>query len=399
MFDDALARRNALVLALAAGLAGANASVVIATGSLVGQALAPSPGWATAPVTTFVIGSALATIPAAEIMRRLGRRTGYCIGAGLGVAAGLVGAYAVREGAFAIFMFATALCGMYQAFVLSYRFGATDNASPSLQPRLISWVTLGGLAAAFVGPQLVIHTKDMTPPFMFMASYLGQAAFAGLAILVLSFVRNVPKPVAAGAQEAPRPLAEIFRSRRLRVAVACGAVAQALMNLIMTATPLAMVGCAHSTTDAALAIQWHIVGMFLPGLVTGKLINRFGVYPVIVTGLGLLAGCGIVALAGISVEHFFAALILLGVGWNFAFVGASSLLVGNLRPAERTKVQGFNDFVVFTLTSLASLSAGAVLANFGWGPLNLMIFPFVLAAGILVFRLSRAEKRVLEAAE
>jgi len=178
--DDALARRNALVLSGAQALAGANASVVFATGALVGAALGPSPAWATAPTTTFVLGTALATMPAAFLLRRLGRRAAYQYGAAMGLLAGLIAAYAVREGSFALFMIATAMCGCYQAFVVNYRFGATDNASPGFRPKAIAWVLAGGIAAAFVGPQLVIHTKDMMPPFTFMASYIGQALVAGL---------------------------------------------------------------------------------------------------------------------------------------------------------------------------------------------------------------------------
>ncbi len=395
--NDVLARRNAIVLAVAMGLAGANASVVIATGALVGSYLAPSPDWATAPVTAFVVGTAAATMPAAWLMRRLGRKDAYRIGAGLGIVAGLLAAWSVREALFWPFMLATALCGGYQAFVISYRFGATDHASPLLRPQLISLVTLGGLASAVIGPQLVIHTKDLMPPYTFLPSYIGQALVAALAIFVLGTLRFPPAPTGENAGGEARPMAEIFRTARLRVAVICGAIAQALMNLIMTATPLAMIGCFHSTTDATLAIQWHIVGMFLPGFFTGKLITRFGVFPIMILGLALLAGCGVVALAGISVAHFWAALILLGVGWNFAFVGASSLVVEGLRPAERTKVQGINDLVVFATTSLASLSAGAILAKFGWATLNMTIFPFVFAAVILVIWLIRHEKR-LEAA-
>lgn len=391
--NDVLARRNAIVLAVAMGLAGANASVVIATGALVGSVLAPSPDWATAPITAFVVGTALATMPAAWMMRLMGRKDAYRIGAGIGVVAGLLAAWSVKEALFWSFLAATMLCGAYQAFVISYRFGAADGASPAFRPRAISYVVVGGLASAIVGPQLVIFTKDLMPPFTFLPSYIGQAVVAALAIVVLGFLRFDPVPSGVGTLGEARPMREIFRSPRLRVAVVCGAISQALMNLIMTATPLAMIGCFHSTTDATLAIQWHIVGMFLPGFFTGNLITRFGVYPVMIFGLVLLALCGVVALSGLSVEHFFAALILLGLGWNFAFVGASTLVVEGLKPSERTKVQGINDLVVFVTTSVASLSAGKILANFGWGTLNVTIFPFVIAAVILVLWLIRHEKK------
>lgn len=392
-YDDALARRNAIILAVAMGLAGANASVVIATAALVGKLLAPSADWATAPVTAFVVGTALSTLPAAWMMRIMGRRDAYRIGAAFGVLAGLLAAWSVKEGLFWSFMAATALCGCYQAFVISYRFGAADSASPAFRPRAISYVVLGGLASAVIGPQLVIHTKDMMPPYTFLPSYIGQAVVAALAILVLGSLRFQPVPTVENGAEPSRPMREIFASSRLRVAVACGAIAQALMNLIMTATPLAMIGCDHTTTDATLAIQWHIVGMYLPGFFTGNLIARFGVYLVMIAGLGLLGLCGVVALSGITVSHFFIALILLGLGWNFAFVGASSLVADGLKPAERTKVQGINDLIVFATTSVASLSAGKILAVFGWGTLNVTIFPFVGAAAILVLWLIRDEKK------
>lgn len=395
-FDDTLARRNALVLSGAQALAGANASVVFATGAIVGASLGPSAAWATAPTTTFVLGTALATMPAAWLLRTLGRRAAYQYGAAIGLLAGLLAAYAIREGSFVVFMAATAMCGIYQAFVVNYRFGATDNASPAFRPRAIAWVLAGGIAAAFVGPQLVIHTQDLTPPFTFMASYVGQALVAGLSIAVLLFFRNAPAP-AINSQEPARPLREILKSRRLKLAISISAIAQALMNFIMTATPLAMIGCFHTTTEATLAIQWHIVGMFLPGFFTGPLIARFGVYRVIAFGLALMGLCGAIGLSGISVAHFNAALIALGVGWNFAFVGASALVAEGQKPSERNLVQGFTDLVIFSVTALASLSSGKLLAGFGWASLNIALFPFVLAAFGLVWLLIRDERRQLSA--
>ncbi len=275
---------------------------------------------------------------------------------------------------------------------MNYRFGATDNASPAFRPRAIAWVLAGGIAAAFVGPQLVIHTKDMLPPFTFMASYIGQAAVAGLSIALLFLFRNAPVPP-AGSQEPARPLREILKSRRLKLAIGISAIAQALMNFIMTATPLAMIGCFHTTTDATLAIQWHIVGMFLPGFLTGPLIARFGVYTVIAVGLILLAACGIVGLSGITIAHFNTALILLGVGWNFAFVGASAVVAEGQKPAERNLVQGFTDLVIFSVTALASLSSGKLLAGFGWTSLNIALFPFVIAALVMVGLLLRDARK------
>lgn len=384
-FDDALARRNAVVLAFASVFAGANAAVLFSTGAIVGQSLGPSPEWATAPITAFVLGTAATTMPAAFLARRFGRRLAYQTGTVLGILAGLVAAYSIREGLFVTFMLAAALCGAYQAFVISYRFGATDNASPAFRPRVISYVLLGGVASAFVGPQLVIYSKDLFPPFTFLPSYLFQSAVALLALLCLFAYRDGPPP-AVNNQTPARPLREILKSHRLKVAILSGAIAQALMNLIMTAAPLAMIGCALTTTDAALGIQWHIVGMYLPGFFTGHLIARWGVYPVMLTGLAILGACALVAISGISLEHFFVALILLGVGWNFAFVGATSMVAEGQKPNERNKIQGFNDFVIFGITAIASLSSGKILAAFGWSSLNLTMFPFlVLAAGMVIW--------------
>ncbi len=389
-FTDRDARRNALLLAGAMGLAGANAAVVIATGGLVGRMLGPSPEWATAPITAFVLGSALSTLPAAALMRRLGRRDAYRIGAGFGIVAGLLSAYAVREGLFALFLLSLGFCGVYQAFVMSYRFGAADGASAAFRPKAIAWVLAGGLASAVVGPQLVILTKDLAPPFTFLPSYIAQAVVAALAVVVLGLTRFAPHAGTAAAAAEARPVREILRAPRLRIAILCGATAQALMNLIMTATPLAMIGCSYGEGDAALAIQWHIVAMYLPGFFTGPLIVRIGVHPVMLAGLVMLAGCGLVARSGISIAHFDGALVLLGLGWNLAFVGASTLLSEDLRPAERTRIQGINDFVVFSCTALASLAAGVGLAHFGWATLNLLIFPFVGLAILLVLWLALA---------
>ncbi|CAN1514120.1 ProP Permeases of the major facilitator superfamily [Rhabdaerophilaceae bacterium] len=387
-YDDALARRNTFVLSGAQALAGANASVVFATGALVGAALGPSAAWATAPTTTFVLGTALATMPAAWLIRTVGRKTAYQYGAGFGLLAGLLAAYAIREGSFVTFMMATALCGIYQAFVVNYRFGATDNASPAFRPKAIAWVLAGGVAAAFVGPQLVIFTKDISPPFTFMASYIGQALIAGLSILALFLFRNAPMP-APNLAEPARPLREILKSTRLRLAIGLGAISQALMNFIMTATPLAMIGCNHTVSEATLAIQWHIVGMFLPGFFTGALITRFGVYRVIAAGLAIIAMCGAIGLAGISLLHFNAALILLGVGWNFAYVGASAVVAEGQRVSERNRIQGFTDLVIFSVTAVASLSSGKLLAGLGWASLNLVLFPCIALGMVMVFVLAR----------
>ena len=251
----------------------------------------------------------------------------------------------------------------------------------------------GGVLAGFVGPQLVQNTMNLWPPYLFAASYVGQAVVAALAMIVLSTV-DFPKPAASASAPAGRPLLEIAAQPRFVVAALCGVVSYALMNLIMTAAPLAMKMCGHDISDSNLAIQWHVVAMYLPSFVTGSLIARYGADRVVTAGLLLTGLAGIVGLTGITVAHFWTALIILGVGWNFGFVGASAMVVTTHRPEERTRVQSFNDFLVFGTMAVGSFSSGHVLTNWGWNWVNLIAFPpIALALAALVwFALSRARR-------
>jgi predicted MFS family arabinose efflux permease len=386
---DRLARFNAWVLAAAAALAGANASVVVATSGLVGRMLTGEMKLATIPVLTFVLGTAAFAFPAAFSMRRFGRRNGFAGGALFGVLAGLIGALAIVGASFVVFCFATFCCGAYQAFVMQYRFAAADTATPAYRPRAIALTLGGGLAAAFVGPQLVITTQDMWAPYLFAATYVAQALFAGIAFFVLLFLRAPPPhqvPVGKG-----RPIGEILADGRLVAAMLLGMVSQGAMNLMMTSTPLAMVGCGLSVTNAAYAIQWHIIGMYAPSFFTGRLIARFGVARIGLAGCAIFIACGAVAEAGISVLNFDVALMLLGVGWNFAFLSATAAVAGATRPQERAKVQATNDFVVFGGTAFAAYFSGVLLGVFGWSGIAATVFPaaFLGAALILASRRGR----------
>ena len=262
-----------------------------------------------------------------------------------GILSGLISYTAVMNGQFWLLLIGTFCGGLYAAAHQSYRFAAADTASEAYRPKVVSWVLAGGVFAAVIGPQLVIFTKDLLPPHMFAASYLGQSACAVLAALVLMFVK-VP-PVADTRNHNVRPLATIVRAPRFIVAVACGVASYAMMNMIMTSAPLAMVGCGHSVTDATLGIQWHVLAMYAPSFVTGSLIARFGVERITGIGLGLIALTAVVGIAGISVAHFWTGLVLLGVGWNLAFIGATTMVTQCHRPDERNKVQAFNDFLIF----------------------------------------------------
>jgi MFS family permease len=388
--DDILARRNAMVLAVAQALAGGNNTVIVSTASIVGAMLAPDKGLATLPITTMVIGMWLGTLPVGWLARVFGRRFALQAGSVFGILSGLISYSAVMNGQFWLLLVGTFCGGVYAAAHQSYRFAAADTASEAYRPKVVSWVLAGGIFAALIGPQLVIVTKDMLSPHLFAASYLGQSACAVLAAIVLQFVK-VP-PVAAKRVASARPLAEIVRAPRFIVAVACGVASYATMNVIMTSAPLAMVGCGHSVTDATLGIQWHVLAMYAPSFVTGSLIVRFGVERITGVGFGLIGLTAVVGIAGVSVAHFWGALVLLGLGWNLSFIGATTMITQCHRPDERNKAQAFNDFLIFGSMALSSFSSGQLLEHLGWTAINAVIFPTILVAGAMLVWLA-ARKR------
>jgi MFS family permease len=384
--NDSLARRNARVLAVAQALAGGNNTVIVSTAGIVGAMLAPDKGLATLPVTGMVMGMWLGTLPLGALARHFGRRFALQAGSLFGILSGLISYAAVMHGQFWLLVFGTFCGGLYAAAHQSYRFAAADTASETFRPKAVSMVLAGGMFAALIGPQLVIFTKDLLPPHLFAASYLGQSACALLAGIVLQFVK-IP-PLAARHAEPVRPLFEIAWTPRFLVAVACGMAAYGMMNLVMTSAPLAMVGCGHSVTDAMLGIQWHVLAMYAPSFVTGGLIARFGVERITGIGLGFIVLTGLVAISGLSVAHFWSALVLLGIGWNFAFIGATTMVTQCHRAHERNKVQAFNDFLIFGSMALSSFSSGQLLEAFGWRAVNEVIFPTVFIAAALLIWLS-----------
>ncbi|GAA0783153.1 MFS transporter [Roseibium denhamense] len=392
--DDRLAKQNAVLLGLAQAIGGASASIVIATGPLVGyMMLDEDKSLATVPVSAMVLGTAFGTIPAGMIMRRFGRRAGFCSAALLGALAGLLASFAVFQNHFLLFSLACGLGGFAGAFVQQYRFAAADTASDDFKPKAISWVLAGGVLAGIVGPQTVIATKDMFAPILFAGTYLAQAGLSLVALCLLAFVRIPKPPRQTHKQAGGRPLSVIMRQPRFIVSAACGICSYALMSLVMTATPLAMIGCGLSETDAALGIQWHVLAMFGPSFFTGSLIARFGKERIVSIGLALLAACSVVALMGLELAHFWSALVLLGLGWNFGFIGATAMLTDTYRPEERNLVQATNDFLVFGFVAAASFSSGAILNLFGWATVNILVFPFVvLCLGLLAW-LVMAEQR------
>ena len=381
--DDRLAKRNALILAIAQALAGGNNTVIAATAGIIGVMLAPDPGLATLPVTVMVLGMWFGTLPLGYLARTYGRRFALQTGSVVGTLAGLVSCAAVLNASFELFLAGAFGCGFYAAAHQSYRFAATDTASDDFKPKAISFVLAGGVMAGVIGPTVVIVSKDMWAPHLFAATFIAQSALAMLAGLVLTQLKS-PPPVSREERGGGRPLGEIARDPLFIVAVACGVVSYVIMNLVMTSAPIAMVGCGHSITESTLGIQWHVLGMYAPSFFTGHLILRFGVFRIIAIGLLLLLGSVMVGIAGLSIAHFWIALVLLGVGWNFAFIGATTLVTRCHRPQERNKVQALNDFLIFGTMALGSLASGKMLASFGWVWVNAIVFPPVLAVGALL---------------
>lgn len=376
---------NILRLAIAQALAGANSTVLYATGAIIGNMFAPSKALATLPISIFVVGMAAGTLPAGSIAQRHGRRTAFLAGTGCGVLTGLLSAFAVLMGSFWLFCAATFLGGIYAAVVLSFRFAAADCVPPERRARALSAVMAGGVFSGVIGPQLVTYTMDLWEPYLFAGTFLAQAAVAAISALVLLGVR-LPIPSAAEIAGG-RPLKAIVYKFRFITAVICGAVSYMLMNFLMTAAPLAMHLCGISTSMSDLGLQWHVIAMYAPSFFTGRLITRFGAPRVVAVGLVLLAASGVVGLLGLEVKYFWSSLILLGLGWNFGFLGASAMVLECHRPAERTRVQSLNDFIVFGLMAVGSFSSGGLLTSYGWNVVLWVSFiPLAIAVVALACR-------------
>jgi MFS family permease len=387
---DARARSIVKRLAAAQALTGANSAVIFATGSIVGATLAPDISLATVPLSMYVLGLAAGTLPTGAISRAYGRRVAFIIGTGCGVVTGLLASFAILHGSFVLFCCATFLGGLYGSVSQSYRFAAADGASAAYRPKAVSLVMAGGVFAGVLGPQLVQWTMDVWPPYLFAFSFVVQALVALIAMAILSGV-DAPKPAPADLHLG-RPLLEIVRQPRFIAAAICGIVAYPVMNLVMTSAPLAMKMCGLSVSDSNFGIQWHIVAMYGPSFFTGSLIARFGAPKVVATGLLMEAGAASIGLSGITALHFWATLIVLGLGWNLGFVGASALVLETHRPQERNKVQAFNDFLVFGMMAVGSFSSGQLLANYGWSAVNLVVYPPVLL-GLMVLTLASLARR------
>ena len=386
VIDDSRAKRNVFILVIAQAVLGAQMPMIFTIGGLAGQSLASNLCFATLPISLIVLGSMLSATPVSAIMQRYGRRVGFLLGAAAGALGGIIGAYGLYVASFPIFLLGSFITGTYMSAHGFYRFAAVDTASEAFRPKAISYVMAGGLLAAIVGPQLVKVTSDaMVIPFL--GTYAAVVILNVFGSLLFLFL-DIPTPEKP-SEDAPRGRTrwELIKTPRIAVAVIVAMVSYALMNLVMTSTPLAVVGCGYEQNSAADVVTSHVLAMYVPSFFTGHLIARFGVEKIMAAGLAILAGAGAVALHGVELENFFIALILLGVGWNFGFIGATTMLAGSHEPEERGRMQGLNDLIVFGGVTVASLASGGLMncsggnAQDGWTAVNMAMGPFLMLAG------------------
>jgi MFS family permease len=396
--SDTRARRNVAVLVLAQAVLGSQMPMIFVVGGLAGQSLASNICFATLPISLIVLGSMLSATPLSWAMQRWGRRAGFVIGTAGGATGAAIGAYGLYLGSFPVYLLGSLFTGIYMSAQGFYRFAAADTASDAFRPRAISYVLAGGLLSAVIGPQLVkLTAESMVIPFL--GTYLAVIGVNLVGVLLFLFL-DIPKPPVPG-DDAPRGRSriELLTTPRIAVAVICATVSYALMNLVMTSTPLAVVGCGFETGNAADVVTGHVLAMFAPSFFTGHLIARFGAERIMGLGLLILAGAGAVALQGVALENFFVALILLGLGWNFGFIGATTMLAASHEPHERGRMQGLNDLIVFGGVTLASLSSGGLMncsggtPEAGWASVNLAMIPcLTLAGGALIWLMLRPKE-------
>lgn len=391
--------RKLLLLTLCQGLFLTNNVVFIAINGLVGLQLAPTTWMATLPLTAYVAGGALCTTLVARHQRAFGRRRAFQLGLLMGIVATSLCALAAWHHSFGLLLLGTLVAGYYQANASLYRFAAAELVAPSTREKAISWVLAGGILGAVLGPNLATATIDLLAQ-PFTGAYLSLVAVALLALVVVSFIDFPAMPTAA-QMAGGRPLREIARQPVFIVAVAAAALGYGVMNLLMAATPIAMAQCAHPFSAAALVLEWHVLGMFVPSFFTGHLIRRFGALPVMFAGLLLNLGCVAFALSGTDLMHFLGALFVLGVGWNFLYTGGTTLLGEAYRPEERTTAQAAMDFCVYGTMTLTSFSSGALVTTGGWSSMNIgSLLPLSLLAIALLWlaRRRRAARNVLSTA-
>jgi MFS family permease len=383
--------RNIVVLASCQAVFQTGLVLIMTVGGLAGYLLATDKALATVPIAAMMLGTMLVLIPASLLMARIGRRNGFALGTLLGAAGGAIAVVGLIANWFWVFCLGHVFLGAYQGFAQYYRFAAVDAARPESRSRAISFVIAGGVVAAIAGPQLAILTKDLSASGPFVASY-GALVGLSLAAMALVALLDMPAPLARTDREPARPLSVIVRQPAFLVALSGAAIGWGVMYLAMTPMPLAMVGHYHTLADAAFVLQWHVLAMSVPSFFTGALIARFGAPHIMSTGIALLAGNVIVALSGVEIVHYMSALVLLGVGWNFGYIGGTALLTETYTTAEKAKAQAVNDFVIFGVMVIASLASGGLFEFFGWRGVNLGAVPFILLAAAMIAVFSRARR-------
>ena len=397
--NDKRAKRNVAVLVAAQAILGAQMPMIFIIGGLAGTTLAPNVCLATLPISMIVLGSMITATPISGFMQRYGRTAGFFVGAFGGALGAAIGAIGLFYGNFWLFLTGSFLTGVYMSAQGFYRFAATDLASDEYRPKAISYVMAGGLFSAVIGPQLVKFTADaMVVPFL--GTYIAVIVL-NLGGALLFLLLDAPAPVKEeAAAVVGRTRRQLLADPRIAVSIICAMVAYALMNLVMTSTPLAVVGCGYTTNNAADIVSGHVLAMFAPSFFTGHLIARFGAEKIVAVGLVILTCAGAVALAGTDLANFFVALILLGLGWNFGFIGATTMLSESHGTAERGRVQGMNDMIVMGCVTMASLSSGGLMnclggnPEEGWRAVNIAMVPFlVLAGGSLIWLVMRPKTR------
>jgi MFS family permease len=372
-------KKNVLVLASMQALFQTASVMVMTISGLVGQLLAPDKRLATLPIALMVVAAASTMIPASLFMQKFGRKPGFILGICLGGSAGAVAAMGIWLANFWIFVVANMLVGSYQGFAQYYRFAAADSASENFKSRAISWVVAGGVVSALAGPNIARFTKDIGP-VAYMAPYMVMCVLATIALLLASQISIPPMAKQASVSSSARPLFEIIKQPVFLTAVTGSSIGFSVMIMVMTATPLAMKVCGHPLGLATTVIQWHVLGMFAPSFFTGSLIRRFGVLTIMATGALLMFWHILFAITGTEFFNFVSGLVLLGIGWNFLFIGGTTLLTKAYLPGEQAKTQATHDFLMFSLVSIASFSAGGVLEAWGWRTVNIVALPVLCIA-------------------
>lgn len=392
------AKRNVTILVMAQAVLGAQMPIQFILGGLAGLSLASNPCFATLPISMIVLGSVIAATPLSNFMQKYGRRAGFMLGAGFGALGASISAYGLYIQSFTVFIIGALFTGVYMSAQGFYRFAAADTSTPEFRPKAISYVLAGGLISAIIGPQLVKATSDVTV-IPFLGAYMAVVVINLVGSLMFLFL-NIPTPPAPTKDSpAGRSRMELLKTPVIAVSIICAMVAYSLMNLVMTSTPLAVVGCGFEQNTAADIVSSHVLAMYIPSFFTGHLIARFGPVKIISIGLVILSAAGMTAMSGVVLENFYVALILLGIGWNFGYIGATSMLAASYEPEERGRIQGMNDMLVFGGVVIASLASGGLMncsggdAQEGWQAVNLAMIPFLTLAGAaLIWLVMRPER-------